>query len=375
VLKDGSPVTFNATGNLITGVDGSPGVYVMYATTQDGIATPADWNGSKSASMKTLRDTAGAQTGPDASGYYTATIPTALPADAKMVTAAIGIDYNGFVQLNHADYPKGIRLREPAFVMKTADGYTARRSIVDNAKCNNCHGQLGVSPSFHSGARNNGQGCATGGCHDANKNTGHTGGPDYGGGWSVAAKNLIHGIHGKSKREKDFTYEATSANPKGFGKVTYPGVLKDCETCHVSGGYDFSSSAAKAAAEGGTLLWTTDAKTDMTNAGNVASIGLSPWVTTTRNNGQADYRVNHLVSSPIASSCFGCHDSNLAVQHMESNGGTLVRLLSSVSNVGTTTSPRPAIGATSTMAFNKTEQCMLCHAVGKVADIKAMHAK
>jgi OmcA/MtrC family decaheme c-type cytochrome len=157
--------------------------------------------------------------------------------------------------------------------------------------------------------------------------------------------------------------------------VTYPGVLKTCETCHVSGGYDFSSTAAKAAADNLTLLWTTDAKTDMTNAGNVASIGLSPWVSTSRNDGQADYRTNHLVSSPIASACFGCHDSSLAVQHMESNGGTLVRKLSTVSDVGTTTSPRPAVGATSTMAFSKTEQCMLCHASGKVADIKTMHAK
>lgn len=376
VLKDGSPVTFNATGNLIDNVDGSPGVYVLYATTQDGITAPADWNGSKSASMKTLRDTAGAQTGPDASGYYTATIPTAIPADAKLVTAAVGVDYNGFVQLNHADYPKGIRLREPQFVMKVADGYAGRRSIVDNAKCNNCHGQLGVSPSFHSGARNNGEGCATGGCHDANKNTGHTGASNnYGGGWSVASKNMIHAIHAASKREQKFTYEATAAKPDGFGNVTYPGVLKNCETCHVSGGYDFSSTAAKAAADNFTLLWTTDAKTDMTNAGNVASIGLSPWISTSRNGGQADYRTDHLVSSPIASACFGCHDSSLAVQHMESNGGTLVRKLSTVSNVGTTAAPRPAVGATSTMAFSKTEQCMLCHASGKVADIKAMHAK
>jgi OmcA/MtrC family decaheme c-type cytochrome len=56
VLKDGQPVTFNATGNLIDNVDGSPGVYVMYAVPQDGIASPADWNQSKSASMKALRD-------------------------------------------------------------------------------------------------------------------------------------------------------------------------------------------------------------------------------------------------------------------------------------------------------------------------------
>ncbi len=130
VLKDGQPVTFNASGNLITDVDGSPGVYIVYAVPQDGIATPADWNAQKTASVKALRDgTSGnSQTGPDASGYYTATLGAVIPDNAAMVTAAIGVDYNGFVQLNLPDYPKGIRLREPAFVTKVADGYTPRRS-------------------------------------------------------------------------------------------------------------------------------------------------------------------------------------------------------------------------------------------------------
>jgi OmcA/MtrC family decaheme c-type cytochrome len=377
VLKDGQPVTFNATGNLITNVDGSPGVYVTYAVPQDGIASPADWNAQKTASIKALRDgTAGTQTGPDASGYYSATLSAIIPDNATMVTGEIGIDYNGFVQLGHADYPKGIRLREPAFVMKTADGYTARRSIVDNAKCNNCHGQLGVSPSFHSGARNNGQGCATGGCHDANKATGHVGAANsFGGGWSVAIKNMVHAIHGSSKREQAFTYEATTANPNGFKEVTYPGVLKSCETCHVSGSYDFSGSANNAALPN--LLWTTDAWGDMTNNSttnptSIASIGLSPWVTTL-GAGQIDYRTNPLVSSPIASSCFGCHDSSLARDHMQTNGGTLVKQWSTVASVATR--PSTSIGQTSSNTFNKSEQCMLCHATGKVADIKVMHAK
>jgi OmcA/MtrC family decaheme c-type cytochrome len=135
-----------------------------------------------------------------------------------MLRSPLGIDYQGFVQLNHADYPKGIRLREPKFAMKVADGYTGRRSIVSADKCNNCHGQLGVGPSFHGGARNNGEGCAF--CHDANRATGHVGpNNNFGGGWSVATKNMVHGIHGSSKREQAFSYEATAVNPGGFQKV------------------------------------------------------------------------------------------------------------------------------------------------------------
>ncbi|MBI2319251.1 MAG: OmcA/MtrC family decaheme c-type cytochrome [Betaproteobacteria bacterium] len=374
VLKDGQPVTFNATGYLIDNVDGSPDVYVAYATTQDGIASPADWNATKSASMKALRDgTSGnSQTGPDASGYYTATLGATIPDDAKMLTAAVGVGYQAFVQLNHTDYPKGIRLREPQFVMKVADGHTARRTIVSNAKCNACHGQLGIAPSFHGGARNNGEGCAV--CHDANRATGHVGPSNsFGGGWSVATNNMVHAIHASAKREKAFTYEATAANPDGFKEVTYPGILKKCETCHVAGSYDFSATANNAAVS--SLLWTTDAKGNMlndatTNPTGIASIGLSPWVTTL-GKGQIDYRSDNLVSSPLAAACFGCHDSSLAVQHMQQNGGTLLASFSSVSSVAT----RPAIGTASTMTFTKSETCMLCHASGKVADIKTMHAK
>ncbi len=371
ILKDGKPVTLNATGYLIDNVDGSPGVYVAYATAQDGIAAPADWNATKSATVKALRDkTSGnSQTGPDADGYYTATLGAVLPDDATMVTAGVGIDYQGFVQLGHASYPKGIRLREPKFAMKLADGFTARRSVVTAENCNKCHGQLGVGPSFHGGARNNGEGCAF--CHTPHTATGHIGATyNFGGGWSVSSKNMVHAIHASKKRAQPYTYEATAANPNGFKKVTYPGILKNCEQCHVAGSYDFSATANKAAVS--KLLWTTEAKGDMTNAASAASIGLAPWITSL-GKGQTNYTADNLVSSPVSSACFGCHDSTAAVTHMQQNGGSLYALFSTVASVAT----RPAIGAASTMTFTKTENCMFCHdstsAYG--LGIKSVHAK
>ncbi len=380
ILKDGAPVTLNATGFLMTNVDGTPSVYVGYGLPQDGITTPVDWNASISATVLQLRDkSAGnSQTGPDASGYYTATLAAVVPDAAKMVTGAIGINYNGFVQLGLAAYPKGIRLREPAFVMKLADGFTARRAIVSNAKCNSCHGQLGVGPSFHSGARNNGEGCAI--CHQANTATGHVGvAYSFGGGWNVGVKNMVHSIHSGKKREQAFTYEATAANPLGFKEVTYPGVLSNCEQCHVAGSYDFSTAANAAAVPN--LLWTTDAKGNMTNDAvtnptGIASIGLSPWVTTL-GRGQVNYATDNLVTSPVTSACFGCHDSKIAVAHMQLNGGTVYGSVSAVSSGG----PRPAnpsasaAPAATTFSFSKVETCMVCHATGKLADIKAVHAK
>ena len=370
ILKDGAPVTLNSTGYLMTNVDGAPSIYVAYAVPQDGIAAPADWNVSASATVLQLRDklSGNTQTGPDASGYYNATLAATIPDAAKMVTAAMGINYQGFVQLGLAAYPKGIRLREPQFVMKQADGFTgtaARRTIVSNAKCNSCHGQLGVSPSFHGGARNNGEGCAI--CHTANNSTGHTGAAySFGGGWNVGIKNLVHSIHSSKKREQAFTYEATAANPSGFKEVTYPGVLKNCEQCHVAGSYDFSAAANAAAVPN--LLWTTDAKTDMSNPTNAATLGLAPWITSL-GRGQTSYAADNLVTSPVTSACFGCHDSKIAVSHYQLNGGTVYGSVSAVSTGGA----RPAVGASTTFGFTKVESCMVCHATGKVGDIKAMH--
>jgi len=370
ILKDSLPVTLNTptTSYLIDNVDGTPSIYLAWAETQDGITAPADWNKSANVTVKALRDAqtngtaSPSQTGPDGSGYYTATLATTIPDAATMVTAALGINYNGFVQLNHASYPNGIRLREPAFPIKTATGYTPRRPIVENAKCNKCHGQLGVSPSFHSGARNNGEGCAI--CHTPNNATGHIGAANnYGGGWSVSAKDLIHGIHGSSKREQAYSYEATALNPGGFDEVTYPGILKNCEQCHSSNsglnngttcysGASFDFTCVTRVGSTNSTVYTTDllnsmlfstaTNSNMFNPDPVAnpSIGLSPWVTKL-GGGQIDYsgRANNLVISPISAACFGCHDSMNAVNHMKLNGGVIYGHITT----------------------NETETCLVCH--------------
>jgi OmcA/MtrC family decaheme c-type cytochrome len=373
ILKDGKPVTFNATGYLIDGVDGSPNIQVFWAAPAEGMAAPVDWNGQSNAyTLVQLRDksaTGASQTGPDADGFYTATFPAAPPAGSTQIVAALSTNYNGFVQLNHPSYPKGIRLREPKFLVVAADNSATRRPIVAAEKCNACHGQLGVEPSFHSGARNNGEGCGLSACHTQAKATGHVG-KDYsfGGGWSVSSKNLMHAIHAAKMRDQHFTYEATAQNPDGFAEVTYPGVLRNCEQCHVAGSYDFSGSKNAAALPN--LLWTTEAAGDMRNppAGDTAttpypSIGLSPWINIL-GRGQVDYRTDNLVSSPIASSCFGCHDSNAALVHMQQNGGKLYEDLSKVTVSGTTDRSK---------GFRNDETCMLCHGPGKTAAIKEVH--
>jgi OmcA/MtrC family decaheme c-type cytochrome len=263
--RDGTDVVFNtfATGGeLITGFVGSPSVYFVWSMPQDGIAAPADFNASASGYIKTLWATGGAGfTGPDASGYYTATLTaTTVPDNATMLTGGVGYTYSlsstqPLTQRDLPDYPYDTTTKVGGLIVPAPDvwkvagagctagipsctaagGYTARRAVVENARCKSCHAFLGANPTFHAGQRNDGPTCSF--CHNPNQTTG---------GWAGNVKDFIHGIHGAGKREVPFTWHAESATA-GFWLVTYPGVLNSCEMCHLPGTYDFSAAASAAA--------------------------------------------------------------------------------------------------------------------------------
>jgi OmcA/MtrC family decaheme c-type cytochrome len=93
------------------------------------------------------------------------------------------------------------------------------------------------------------------------------------------------------------------------------------------------------------------------NAGATASNSCKPdgTVVSIPPGGTVEADTGTLVISPIATACFACHDSSLARSHMEINGGSIY-------------APRSTALAT-------TETCMVCHATGRIADIKVMHAK
>ena len=110
---------------------GAPSVYFVFAVPQDGIAAPADFNAigfrlpeepverhSNGPTGHCTRD--GTLTGPDANGYYTATLTgVTVPASAMMLTGGLGYSYNvtstlPLTQTNLADYPDRPLPRAPA---------------------------------------------------------------------------------------------------------------------------------------------------------------------------------------------------------------------------------------------------------------------
>jgi OmcA/MtrC family decaheme c-type cytochrome len=364
--KNGTDVVFQTfaagvTTELIPNFVGTPVVYFAWAVPQDGIAKPADFNVTANVAVKRVWNaavTTSSLAGPDAEGYYTMTINNAIvPTDASMLTGGLGYAYDlpnnqPLTQTNLAAFPYatngtgGLIVPTPDKVV-VGTGFTGHRAIVDNAKCNACHGFLGVAPSFHVGQRNDGATCSF--CHTPNKATGSE--PL---GWSANAKDFVHAVHGAGKREENFTWHQLS-DTEGFWKVTYPRELNDCGACHVAGSFDFSAAGSKAALPN--LLASTVA------TGTIA-VGAkhSPYVAegvlygagfsyATATGVTTPAAGTTLVVTPITAACSACHDSPMAVAHMEQNGGGFY-------------APRNAV---------ETETCMVCHGPGKVAPIAEMH--
>jgi OmcA/MtrC family decaheme c-type cytochrome len=406
-----TPVVFNdpATATeMMPGFVNSPSVYFVYAIPQDGIKAPADFNASASGWIKTIWNgtaaTTGTMTGPDTSGYYTITLAATVPDSAVMLTGGIGYTYGTtstqpLTEIDLPAYPYGDATVVPecvagqvcgGLIVPTDDasvvatGYTGRRAIVNNTTCIKCHEQLGATPSFHAGQRNDASTCSW--CHNPNRANG---------GWSVSSSTFVHGIHGASERTVPFTWQATcpagtsfadgtctAANADSYAKVTYPGILKNCTQCHLPGTYDFSASASAAALPN--LLMSTVAVNPSATTLLTAGITTAPYVTpgtdyglgfttsgsitTGTVNGVActtaapcvctlaapcNASDTTLVKSPITAACSTCHDSPEYVAHMKQMGGTFY--------------------GTRLAAKANDEMCMMCHGPGTVAAIADVH--
>ena len=384
MLQNGTAVPLNnfasAAANPATGQKeiwdnfmGSPSAQFVFAVPQDGIAAPADFNASAAGYLRNIWNGtataagAGTLTGPDATGYYTVTLTgVTVPDNATMLSGGMGYSYNAvssqpLTQTNLANYPvtpatdlaltvrKGGLIVIAPNVNKVATGYTGRRAIVEDARCNACHQELGTftEDAFHAGQRNDATTCAW--CHNPNRTSSA---------WSAETSSMVHSIHASAKRSVPFNWHAVSAT-ENFSDVTYPGILNDCLTCHLPGTFDFSAPTSAAAVDN--RLFRTAASGTI-----AASISTSPYVTA--GNYGAGFAFNAvtgattpaagttLVTSPTVTACVACHDSSDAISHFRINGAAFYI-------------PR------STALSSTNETCLVCHGPGRTADIAVMHAK
>jgi len=323
INKDGEPVDLT-TVYPPEGFSGGPSFLVAYALPQDGIDDPADYNNrgrtaGQPASVS-IASVAGSLTGTPES--YTAVLSSAaFPEGASLRAVAL---QGYFTQLgSDPNSTSDDVARHTYSVVKAVTGDEVRREVVDVNKCLDCHEII----EAHGGNRvSNPQVCAV--CHNPNlSSSGRTVDPaqipdatrealdaaGYDGSdpltWPEATNNLkdmIHGIHAAAVR--NFPYEFVRNRNNGiyynWSEVTFPGILTNCETCHMSGTYDADLPMG--------ALVTTDITTNGIN---------------TRED-ILEARANvpnptDLIDSPIASTCYKCHDSNPAAAHFGQNGGVL----------------------------------------------------
>lgn len=390
-----NPYDGGASAELINGFTGSPSVYCVFSMPQDGITNPADFNASVSGNLKSLWNGkatglgTGSLSGPDTSGYYTVQLTgVGIPREATHLTCGLGYTYNlgnakPLTQIDLSTYPYdggtgvgGLSIPSPN-VWRVANGYSGRRGqvdsfnvagqIVSNAKCHNCHNALGVSPSFHSGQRNNGASCAF--CHTPNRTSN---------GWAAGSSYYLHAIHGTAMRTVPYNWNAISEK-EGFYEIRFPGRAQMCETCHNPGFYDFSATwynvidpitgrlnidtrAPQTAAVG--MYSSTNqlpdggANVPYRNSPYIKTDGVTNygagWAFDAGTGGWVEAADTTLVHSPTASACFACHDADRSVNHMRANGGQLY-------------SPR------SEALKAPVEQCLICHGPGKIGAIKDVH--
>lgn len=395
IKKDGTAVTFDGAGStassapagaVLSGYSGSPSFLLAYA---DGTDTTVDFNNKGVAAAQPLSvsiayllaagNTRGTITGP-VSGVYTATITAAaynFPVGSKMRTVAL---QGYFTQVAGTGGIAANAARHTLSVVKTVTGDTARRSVIDPAKCGKCHEWF----EGHGGNRNIGKETSSTDtvvcvlCHNPNlSSSGKTNTLTYPED-SNDLKVLAHGIHGTSKR--DYPYEFvrirsgntyfftfgyidsesynsttdtfTEGNLIDYAGVNpdptvihYPGILQNCETCHKAGTYASVPSGAL-----NTTVWTTDGANATTAAVTAARATVPN--TTDR------------VTTPFASACLTCHFSDAAIAHASANGAS----------VGWVTAGNPTrTPAARSSAVAANEQCVLCHGSGKAFDVTVVH--
>lgn len=363
ILKNGSPVTTLP----LTGYSFSTSFIVAYAMPQSGIAAPADYNnfGNKNTNAgqpnsvsltNLLNATQGTISQADASGYFTATLtgttaaPATYPAGATMRTIAM----QG--QITQQAGTEGIAANSTRYVrgvVKAATGDTPRRAVVDSDKCFKCHDIL----VFHGGSRvYNAQLCAT--CHNPNlssstqtidpaamsaaekallaadgySTTDKTNWPEA----SNNLKDMLHGIHAGKLRAAAGSPFRFMRNQSGgryfsFDKIGFPGLLQNCESCHLPGTYN--SAPTNALPSTNIILGSGTVAQNRANAPNT----------------------DDKVIPAYTASCLSCHGSSNAAVHSISMGSTNLNGVA-----------RSAATA---------DSCTACHSSGKAVDAATVHRR
>jgi OmcA/MtrC family decaheme c-type cytochrome len=319
--------------------------------------TPAAWGQPVSLNPLAVAGCAAAVpssaiTGPDATGAFTLTSPTALPmppaascpplsAAACPVISNVAVVIEGHPGIvTSGPGATSIPVTSVVSYANTAGAPPVpRRMVVDIAKCDVCHSDL----TAHGNNRNdNPQVCVA--CHNpastdvGMRQTLATAGVD--GLWeqTIDFKHMIHAIHDGSLRGAagfPFVIYGFGGSVNNFTDVVYPGQINRCDACHIGTSYyPVNDSVVQAT----TFLTGLSKQTP-----NPTTVG------------------NPIATSANMAVCSACHVDAITQSHMQQNGGSTA--IAKDAEGRTILSTNPA----------NVETCAICHGAGGVADVKVVH--
>jgi OmcA/MtrC family decaheme c-type cytochrome len=273
-------------------------------------------------------------------GTYTVTSTVAIPAAQAGSLRALMEGHPAGDVTTAGTFTDRLQVKSVFKDYAISGSVTARRLVVDIAKCDVCHGVL----SLHGNNRTDEPGvCAV--CHNPNATDAArrpatagalTGGVDGKKEESIDLKTIIHAIHagqsGKGGyRTKGITIYGFGGSVNDFSGVVFPGKLNDCATCHTGTSYQLTGVWAAPTA-GGILGSTFDTEASTTDS------------------------TDNLRITPIAAVCTSCHDGALVKTHIQDpfNGGNFSATQAAIN----TTTP---------------ENCAFCHGPGKAIDVQTIH--
>ena len=215
------------------------------------------------------------------------------------------------------------------FSIDESDGTAEpRRQSVELQNCLTCHGSLVLHGSNRT---DNIDSCVT--CHNP-RNTDRrqrdiASNPPTDGKQeeSIDFKTMVHAIHAPSVRDNPLQivgFRGFTTHVYDTDAVHYPGKLNNCTTCHNGDGYELPLADS-------VLATTADTGDDRQDP------------------------ADDVVVTPTSAVCESCHDDKVAKSHMESNGGSFATTQAAIDN------------------DEVVEQCTVCHAPGKNADVAEVH--